>query len=143
MIMRQHPYLNLENNIDTKLIYPTSRLVSERMGMPVQPNKAIVGANAFAHSSGIHQDGVIKRRDTYEIIDPLEVGVDHSKIVLTARSGRAAIAYRAKNIGYNLTKNELDVVYAHFLEVADQKKEVEDNDLQQIIKQTVQNVVIS
>ena len=97
MIMRQHPYLNLANNINTQLIYPTSRLVSERMGMPVQPNKAIVGANAFAHSSGIHQDGVIKRRDTYEIIDPLEVGVDHSKIVLTARSGRAAIAYRAKN----------------------------------------------
>ena len=142
MIMRQHPYLNLTNNINTKLIYSTSRLVSERMGMPVQPNKAIVGANAFAHSSGIHQDGVIKRRDTYEIIDPLEVGVDHSKIVLTARSGRAAIAYRAKNIGYNLTKNELDVVYAHFLEVADRKKEVEDSDLQQIIKKTVQKVVV-
>ncbi|MCB0598333.1 MAG: 2-isopropylmalate synthase [Phaeodactylibacter sp.] len=142
MIMRQHPYLNLANNINTKLIYPTSRLVSERMGMPVQPNKAIVGANAFAHSSGIHQDGVIKRRDTYEIIDPLEVGVDHSKIVLTARSGRAAIAYRAKNIGYNLTKNELDVVYAHFLEVADRKKEVEDVDLKQIITQTVEKVEI-
>ncbi|MCO6479436.1 MAG: 2-isopropylmalate synthase [Phaeodactylibacter sp.] len=142
MIMRQHPYLNLTNRINTQLIYPTSRLVSERMGMPVQPNKAIVGANAFAHSSGIHQDGVIKRRDTYEIIDPLEVGVDHSKIVLTARSGRAAIAYRAKNIGYDLTKNELDVVYAHFLEVADQKKEVEDNDLQQIIAKTVQKVEV-
>lgn len=142
MIMRQHPYLNLTNRINTQLIYPTSRLVSERMGMPVQPNKAIVGANAFAHSSGIHQDGVIKRRDTYEIIDPLEVGVDHSKIVLTARSGRAAIAYRAKNIGHDLTKNELDVVYAHFLEVADQKKEVEDNDLQQIIAKTVQKVEV-
>ena len=143
MIMRQHPYLNLENNINTKLIYATSRLVSEHMGMPVQPNKAIVGANAFAHSSGIHQDGVIKRRDTYEIIDPLEVGVDHSKIVLTARSGRAAIAYRAKNIGFNLTKNELDVVYAHFLKVADLKKEVEDNDLRQIIHQTVQKIEVS
>ncbi|MCB0586110.1 MAG: 2-isopropylmalate synthase [Phaeodactylibacter sp.] len=141
MIMRQHPYLKLESRINTQLIYSTSRLVSERMGMPVQPNKAIVGANAFAHSSGIHQDGVIKRRDTYEIIDPLEVGVDHSKIVLTARSGRAALAYRAKNIGFNLTKNELDVVYAQFLEVADQKKEVEDSDLKQIIKQTVQKVV--
>jgi len=137
MIMRQHPYLNLNNKIDTRLLYPTSRLVSERMGMPVQPNKAIVGANAFAHSSGIHQDGVIKRRDTYEIIDPLEVGVDHSKIVLTARSGRAAIAYRSKNIGYDLTKNELDVVYAQFLEVADRKKEVEDSDLKQIIQSTV------
>lgn len=137
MIMRQHPYLNLANNINTRLLYPTSRLVSERMGMPVQPNKAIVGANAFAHSSGIHQDGVIKRRDTYEIIDPLEVGVDHSKIVLTARSGRAAIAYRSKKIGYDLTKNELDVVYAQFLEVADRKKEVEDSDLKQIIQSTV------
>lgn len=137
MIMRQHPYLNLANNINTRLLYPTSRLVSERMGMPVQPNKAIVGANAFAHSSGIHQDGVIKRRDTYEIIDPLEVGVDHSKIVLTARSGRAAIAYRSKKIGYDLTKNELDVVYAQFLEVADRKKEVEDSDLKQIIQATV------
>ncbi len=137
MIMRQHPYLNLANNINTRLLYPTSRLVSERMGMPVQPNKAIVGANAFAHSSGIHQDGVIKRRDTYEIIDPLEVGVDHSKIVLTARSGRAAIAYRSKKIGYDLTKNELDIVYAQFLEVADRKKEVEDSDLKQIIQATV------
>ncbi|MCB9293575.1 MAG: 2-isopropylmalate synthase [Lewinellaceae bacterium] len=141
MIMRQHSDLGLFNNINTRLIYPTSRLVSERMGMPVQPNKAIVGANAFAHSSGIHQDGVIKRRDTYEIIDPLEVGVDHSKIVLTARSGRAAIAYRAKNIGHNLTKNELDVVYAHFLEVADRKKEVEDADLKQIISQAVDKAV--
>ncbi|HQU61189.1 MAG TPA: 2-isopropylmalate synthase, partial [Saprospiraceae bacterium] len=133
MIMRQHPYLDLDSNINSKLIYSTSRLVSESMGMPVQPNKAIVGANAFAHSSGIHQDGVIKRRDTYEIIDPLEVGVDHSKIVLTARSGRAAIAYRAKNIGFDLTKEELDTVYAQFLQVADRKKEVEDQDLQQII----------
>jgi 2-isopropylmalate synthase len=133
MILKQHPYLNLATGIQTPLIYSTSRLVSERMGMPVQPNKAIVGANAFAHSSGIHQDGVIKRRDTYEIMDPLEVGVDHSKIVLTARSGRAAIAYRAKNIGFNLTKDELDEVYAQFLLVADKKKEVEDQDLRHII----------
>jgi 2-isopropylmalate synthase len=133
MIMRQHPYLNMDTNINTRLLNPTSRLVSERMGMPVQPNKAIVGANAFAHSSGIHQDGVIKKRETYEIIDPLEVGVDHSKIVLTARSGRAAIAYRAKQIGYNLTKNELDSVYTEFLQVADIKKEVDDQDLVQII----------
>ena len=90
MIMSQHPYLNLYTDIKTKMLTETSHLVSDRMGMFVQANKAIVGANAFAHSSGIHQDGVIKRRDTYEIIDPLEVGVDHSKIVLTARSGRAA-----------------------------------------------------
>jgi len=139
MIMRQHPSINLETTINTRLLYPTSRLVSERMGMPVQPNKAIVGANAFAHSSGIHQDGVIKRRDTYEIIDPLEVGVDKSRIVLTARSGRAAVAYRAKNIGFNLTKNELDVVYENFLTVADEKKEVEDEDLHTIIVQKVRS----
>lgn len=133
MIMRQHNYLDFINRINTKRLYPVSRLVSERMGMPVQPNKAIVGANAFAHSSGIHQDGVIKRRETYEIIDPLEVGVDHSKIVLTARSGRAAIAYRAKNIGFDLTKEQLDAVYAKFLDVADLKKEVTDEDLNDII----------
>lgn len=96
MILRQHPYLNLDTNINSKLLYSTSRMVSESMGMPVQPNKAIVGANAFAHSSGIHQDGVIKNRETYEIIDPADVGVTESAIVLTARSGRAALAYRAK-----------------------------------------------
>lgn len=139
MIMRQHPYLNLYSDIRSKLLYPTSRLVSELMAMPVQPNKAIVGANAFAHSSGIHQDGVIKNRETYEIIDPLEVGVDHSKIVLTARSGRAAIAYRCKQIGYDLTKLELDAVYALFLEVADKKKEVENDDLEIIIAKTLKN----
>ncbi len=133
MIMRQHPEMNFTTRIQTPKIYSTSRLVSERMGMPVQPNKAIVGANAFAHSSGIHQDGVIKKRETYEIINPLDVGVDHSKIVLTARSGRAAVAYRAKNIGYNLTKNQLDKVYADFLEVADIKKEVDDQDLTNIL----------
>jgi 2-isopropylmalate synthase len=133
MILRQHPLLGFETGINTRLLNPISQLVSERMGMPVQPNKAIVGANAFAHSSGIHQDGVIKKRETYEIIDPLEVGVDHSKIVLTARSGRAAIAYRAKNIGHNLSKEELDRVYTRFLSVADSKKEVNDEDLLQII----------
>jgi 2-isopropylmalate synthase len=134
MIMKQHPELGLYNNINTRMLNPISRLVSEKMGMPVQPNKAIVGANAFAHSSGIHQDGVIKKRETYEIIDPLEVGVDQSKIVLTARSGRAALAYRAKNIGYNLTKVELDRVYEEFLRVADIKKEVGDEDLHLIFK---------
>ncbi|MEL6717643.1 MAG: 2-isopropylmalate synthase [Bacteroidota bacterium] len=133
MVLKQHPYLNLETGINTRLLNSISRLVSDRMGMPVQPNKAIVGANAFAHSSGIHQDGVIKRRDTYEIIDPLEVGVDQSKIVLTARSGRAALAYRAKNVGYNLMKNELDVVYKEFLNVADKIKEVDDERLEKII----------
>ncbi len=134
MIMRQHPYLNLDSGINSRLLNQTSRLVSESMGMPVQPNKAIVGANAFAHSSGIHQDGVIKRRDTYEIIDPKEVGVDTSKIVLTARSGRAALAYRFKNIGYDLSKVELDSAYTQFVQVADIKKEVNDEDLEAILK---------
>ncbi len=141
MILRQHPYLNLDTNINTKLLNQTSRLVSELMGMPVQPNKAIVGANAFAHSSGIHQDGVLKRRDTYEIIDPMEVGVDTSKIVLTARSGRAALAYRYKNIGCNLSKVELDQVYQRFLSVADSKKEVGDADLAAILE--VENISVA
>src|SRR5690606_9992890 len=104
------------------------------MGMMVQPNKAIVGSNAFAHSSGIHQDGVIKNRETYEIIDPVEVGVDESTIRLTARSGRAALAYRAHKIGYNLTKSELDEIYVVFLEEADRKKEISDEDLHVIMK---------
>lgn len=133
MIMRQHPHLNASTNIRTQQLNPISQLVSEKMGMPVQPNKAIVGANAFAHSSGIHQDGVIKKRETYEIIDPLEVGVDQSKIVLTARSGRAALAYRFKVIGHDLTKDELDLIYPRFLEVADQKKEVVNEDLASIL----------
>jgi 2-isopropylmalate synthase len=132
MVMKQHPELNLHTNINTPLLFPTSQLVSERMGMIVQPNKAIVGDNAFAHSSGIHQDGVIKKRETYEIIDPLEVGVDQSKIVLTARSGRSALAYRAKNIGYELTKTDLDAAYDKFLEVADRVKEVNDPHLEDI-----------
>ncbi len=133
MILRQHAHLELTNRINTQLLCPISLMVSEKMGVPVQPNKAIVGANAFAHSSGIHQDGVIKKRETYEIIDPKEVGADPSKIVLTARSGRAAIAYRAKEIGYNLTKKQLDGVYQSFLNVADVKKEVTDEDLEAII----------
>lgn len=133
MIMRQHPTLNLYTNINSKLLLETSHLVSESMGMVVQPNKAIVGDNAFAHSSGIHQDGVIKRRDTYEIIDPAEVGVSASKIVLTARSGRAALAYRFKNLGYNVTKVQLDDLYQEFLRIADGKKEVEDADLEEMI----------
>lgn len=134
MIMRQHPSLNLDTNINSKLLYDTSRMVSEKMGMPVQPNKAIVGSNAFAHSSGIHQDGVIKNRETYEIIDPADVGVSESSIVLTARSGRAALAYRAKNVGYNLTKIQLDKVYETFLNFADRKKEIADNDIHEIIE---------
>ena len=134
MVLKQHPYLNLETSINTKLLYDTSILVRESMGMPVQPNKAIVGANAFAHSSGIHQDGVIKNRETYEIMDPEDVGVTESAIVLTARSGRAALAYRAKKIGYELTKIQLDSAYKSFLSCADQQKEVKDNDIHKIMK---------
>ena len=134
MIMRQHPYLDLDTNINSKLLYPTSLLVSESMGMMVQPNKAVVGANAFAHSSGIHQDGVIKNRETYEIMDPHDVGVTESAIVLTARSGRAALAYRAKNVGYELDKLKLDKVYQEFLKLADSKKEISDEDIPLIIK---------
>ncbi|MDA9874726.1 MAG: 2-isopropylmalate synthase [Flavobacteriaceae bacterium] len=134
MILKQHPYLNLDTNINTTMLYGISQLVSESMGIYTQPNKAIVGANAFAHSSGIHQDGVIKNRETYEIIDPKDVGVTESAIVLTARSGRAALAYRAKNVGVELTKLELDIVYAEFLKFADTKKEVLDTDIHQIIE---------
>ena len=133
MIFKQHPYLILDTNINTRQLNEMSRLVSESMGMIVQPNKAIVGANAFAHSSGIHQDGVIKNRATYEIMDPLDVGVNESSIILTARSGRAALAYRAKKVGYELTKVQLDIVYQEFLKFADIKKEVVDTDIHQII----------
>ncbi|WP_298341918.1 2-isopropylmalate synthase [uncultured Algibacter sp.] len=134
MILKQHPYLNLDTGIQTEMLYGISQLVSDSMGIYTQPNKAIVGANAFAHSSGIHQDGVIKNRETYEIIDPKDVGVTESAIVLTARSGRAALAYRAKNIGYELTKLQLDEIYTNFLDFADKKKEVDDNDIHQIIE---------
>ena len=143
MIMRQHPNLHLDTNINSKLLYSTSQMVSESMAMPVQPNKAIVGANAFAHSSGIHQDGVIKNRETYEIINPSDVGVNESAIILTARSGRAALAYRAKNIGFELTKNELDIVYSEFLKYADERKEVKDEDIPTIIKKSNIKPIIS
>ncbi|MGY5351965.1 2-isopropylmalate synthase [Wenyingzhuangia sp. IMCC45533] len=135
MIMKQHPDLNLDTGVNTKLLYSTSQMVQEHMGMFVQANKAVVGSNAFAHSSGIHQDGVIKNRETYEIMDPAEVGVTESAIVLTARSGRAALAYRAKNVGYELTKLELDSIYPKFLDYADSKKEVLDDDIHVIMEQ--------
>jgi len=144
MILKQHPYLNLDTNIETSMLYGISQLVSDHMGIYTQPNKAIVGANAFAHSSGIHQDGVIKHRETYEIIDPKDVGVTESAIVLTARSGRAALAYRAKNVGYELTKLQLDEVYINFLNFADKKKEVNDTDIHQIIETSkIYNQIIS
>ena len=134
MVLRQHSNLGLDTNINSKLLYETSLKVSELMGMPVQPNKAIVGSNAFAHSSGIHQDGVIKKRETYEIIDPLDVGVDKSSIILTARSGRAALAFRMKEFGVNLSKKQLDDVYSEFLTVADKKKEVTESDFPLMLK---------
>ena len=133
MIMKQHPYLDLVTGINTKLLYSTSQMVQQHMGLTVQPNKAVIGDNAFAHSSGIHQDGVIKNRKTYEIMDPEEVGVNESSIVLTARSGRAALAYRAKNLGYELTKIQLDKVYPEFLRFADVKKQVNNDDIHVII----------
>ena len=129
MIFNQHPDLGLHTNVNTKLLFSTSKMVQEHMGMVVQPNKAVVGDNAFAHSSGIHQDGVIKNRETYEIMDPADVGVTESSIVLTARSGRAALAYRLKNVGFELTKIELDAAYPEFLKFADTKKEINDEDL--------------
>ncbi len=135
MILKQHPYLNLETNIKTQLLYDTSHMVRDKMGMIVQPNKAVVGDNAFAHSSGIHQDGVIKNRETYEIMNPSDVGVLESSIVLTARSGRAALAYRAKNIGYELTKVQLDTAYKIFLKYADKQKEIIDEDIHKIMKE--------
>ncbi|MAW94983.1 MULTISPECIES: 2-isopropylmalate synthase [unclassified Leeuwenhoekiella] len=134
MILRQHPDLGLDTGINSRLLWDTSKMVSDKMGMPVQPNKAVVGSNAFAHSSGIHQDGVIKNRETYEIMDPEEVGVTESAIVLTARSGRAALAYRSKKVGYELTKLQLDEVYEVFLSFADKQKEIHDEDIHEIMK---------
>ena len=129
MILKAHHGIPLETNINTKRIYPTSRLVSSLMNMPVQPNKAIVGKNAFAHSSGIHQDGVLKNAETYEIIDPKDVGIDTNSIVLTARSGRAALKYRLEVNGVKLDENKLDEVYEQFLRLADSKKEIHDDDI--------------
>ncbi|WP_185863209.1 2-isopropylmalate synthase [Blattabacterium cuenoti] len=134
MIIKQNSHLNLFTNINTKLIYSTSNLVSECMGMKVQANKAIVGINAFSHSSGIHQDGVLKKRETYESINPEDVGINKSSIILTARSGRAAIAYRYKKLGYFLNKNSLDLVYSIFLQYADEKKEITDIELKAILE---------
>jgi 2-isopropylmalate synthase len=134
MILRQHPKLNFHTNIQTEYLFDTSRMVANEMGMYVQANKAIVGANAFAHSSGIHQDGMIKNRQTYEIINPADVGVTESAIILTARSGRAALAYKAKNMGYEITKMQLDIIYAEFLHFADSRKNVSDNDIHEIME---------
>ncbi len=135
MILKQHRHLRLHTNIKTKKLNPLSRLVSDTMRMPVQPNKAIVGANAFSHSSGIHQDGFLKDASTYEIINPDEVGAEGSKIVLTARSGRSALAYRFLKLGYQFNRNDIDVLYQQFLRVADSKKEVMEEDLKVLANQ--------
>jgi len=129
MIIKSHHDLNLKTDINTKLIYSTSRLVSTLMSMPVQANKAIVGRNAFAHSSGIHQDGVLKNRENYEIIDPVEVGIRESSIILTARSGRAALNHHLELLGFNFGKDEIDDIYHRFLLLADKKKEINDEDI--------------
>jgi 2-isopropylmalate synthase len=129
MIIKQHKDLGFSTNIESTRLNPVSRLVSDTMRMPVQPNKAIVGSNAFSHSSGIHQDGFLKDTLTYEIISPEEVGADSSKIVLTARSGRSALAYRFQKLGYQFDRNDVDVLYNNFLKIADRKKEIEDHDL--------------
>ena len=136
MIMKSRKHLGIETGIVTENIYKTSRMVSSLMNMPVQPNKAIVGRNAFAHSSGIHQDGVLKNRENYEIIDPVEVGIAESIIALTARSGRAALKHRLQNLGYKVEGSALEQIYEKFLEVADRKKEVK------AAKAPVQEVVV-
>jgi len=137
MIIKQHQALGFYTNIKTEKLNPLSRLVSDTMRMPVQPNKAIVGSNAFAHSSGIHQDGFLKEATTYEIMTPEEVGADSSKIILTARSGRSALAHRFLKLGHEFTRNDIDVLYQQFLLVADKKKEVEDADLDTLAKKHI------
>ena len=134
MVLKQHKSLGLYTNIKSEQLNPISRRVSDTMRMVVQPNKAIVGSNAFSHSSGIHQDGFLKEALTYEIINPVEVGADESKIVLTARSGRSALAFRLHKLGYSFTRDEVDVIYQEFLQVADRKKEVVEDDLHELAK---------
>lgn len=133
MIMHQHEHIQFETNIETTLLTPISKIIELEMNMPVQRNKAIVGENAFAHSSGIHQDGVIKNRETYEIIDPKQVGADDSQIILTARSGRAALNYRAAKMNVKLTKEKLEVAYERFLTVADRHSQVDDSQLMNLL----------
>lgn len=129
MVFRSHKELDIDTNINATKIYSTSRMVSSLMNMPVQANKAIVGRNAFAHSSGIHQDGVLKNRESYEIIDPKDVGIDENSIVLTARSGRAALKHRLTTLGIEMDKEALDKAYEAFLKLADRKKDINDDDV--------------
>ncbi len=142
MIIRQHKDLNCYTDIKAEKLYPLSRKVSETMRMPVQPNKAIVGSNAFSHSSGIHQDGFLKEASTYEIINPREVGADNSKIVLTARSGRSALAFRFHKLGFDFDRNAVDVLYEAFLQLADTKKEINDDDLASLAKSYEKKAVL-
>ena len=132
MVLNKHKDLGYYTNINTRLLNPISHEVAEIMRMGVQPNKAIVGGNAFSHSSGIHQDGFLKEAQTYEIIDPELVGAEASKIVLTARSGRSALAHRFQKLGYEYSRNDIDVLYPTFLQLADKKKEVTHDDLVEI-----------
>ena len=141
MIIQQHKILGFHTGVNAKLLNPMSQLVAETMRMPVQCNKAIVGSNAFSHSSGIHQDGFLKDALTYEIIDPVEVGAEASKIVLTARSGRSALAHRFHKLGYSFNRNDIDRLYQEFLLVADSKKEVMEEDLHELAKAHVVEVV--
>lgn len=143
MIIKQHKHLGFHSNIKAEQLNPMSRMVSDIMRMPVQPNKAIVGSNAFSHSSGIHQDGFLKDALTYEIINPEEVGADSSKIVLTARSGRSALAHRFQKLGYQFDRNDIDVLYIEFVNVADSKKEVGNEDLDALAKQYQSKVVVA
>ena len=134
MALKSHPDLNLVTNVDSKKIVPISKKVSRLMNMPIQRNKAIVGANAFAHSSGIHQDGFLKKRENYEIINPEDVGLKASSIDLTARSGRAALKHRLELLGFSFSKVELETIYINFIEMADEKKLLHDEDLYELMK---------
>jgi 2-isopropylmalate synthase len=143
MVMRQHKELGLYTDIQAHQLFPLSRLVSEKMNMMVQPNKAIVGSNAFAHSSGIHQDGVIKNRANYEIIDPLEVGVQESSIVLTARSGRAALRYRLQKLGIQVNKYDMEILYSKFIKIADREKEVREEHLNSMMEEVQAELLVA
>ena len=134
MVLKSHTYLNLYTDINSEMIVPLSKKVSRMMNMPVQKNKAIVGAHAFAHSSGIHQDGFLKNRENYEIINPEDVGLKSSSIDLTARSGRAALTHRLKLLGFSFSKVEMETIYIKFIDLADKKKLLQDEDLYELVK---------
>jgi 2-isopropylmalate synthase len=133
MALKVRKELGLYTNVDSTRLFPVSRLVSELMHMPVQANKAIVGRNAFAHSSGIHQDGFLKHSENYEIMNPQDVGVPESSIVLTARSGRHALRHRLELLGFTYDKSTLDIIYNRFLDMADIRKQVNDKDLVELV----------